>query len=63
VSPPARLASRHLRSLAEGTGIKIIDGIGSTEMLQIFISARQDIRPGATGKSSGYRAKVVDEAQ
>jgi 2-aminobenzoate-CoA ligase len=45
------------------TGIKIIDGIGSTEMLHIFISAAgTDIRPGATGKPiAGYRAMVVDE--
>jgi len=45
------------------TGIKIIDGIGSTEMLHIFISAADDdIRPGATGKPiAGYQAMVVDE--
>jgi len=45
------------------TGIKIIDGIGSTEILHIFIStAGDDIRPGATGKPiPGYQAKVVDE--
>jgi 2-aminobenzoate-CoA ligase len=47
----------------KATGIPIIDGIGSTEMLHIFISAReQDIRPGATGKPvPGYEARVVDE--
>jgi 2-aminobenzoate-CoA ligase len=46
------------------TGIKIVDGIGSTEMLHIFISAAGDeIRPGATGKPiPGYQAMVVDEA-
>ncbi|HEX7183741.1 MAG TPA: AMP-binding protein, partial [Thermoanaerobaculia bacterium] len=45
------------------TGIKIIDGIGSTEMLHIFISASgEDIRPGSTGKPvPGYQAKLVDE--
>jgi 2-aminobenzoate-CoA ligase len=45
------------------TGIKIIDGIGATEMLHIFISAAGDeIRPGATGKVvPGYEARVVDE--
>ena len=33
------------------TGIRLIDGIGGTEMLHIFISASgDDIRPGATGK-------------
>jgi 2-aminobenzoate-CoA ligase len=45
------------------TGIKIIDGIGATEMLHIFISAADDdIQPGATGKVvPGYQAKVIDE--
>jgi 2-aminobenzoate-CoA ligase len=47
----------------EATGMKIIDGIGSTEMLHIFISAADDdIRPGTTGKPvPGYQAMVVDE--
>jgi 2-aminobenzoate-CoA ligase len=46
------------------TGIKLMDGIGSTEMLHIFISAIEDeIRPGATGKPvPGYEAKIVDDA-
>jgi 2-aminobenzoate-CoA ligase len=45
------------------TGLKLIDGIGGTEMLHIYISAAEaDIRPGATGKPLlGYEAKVVDE--
>ena len=35
----------------KATGIKLMDGIGSTELLHIFISATEDeIRPGATGK-------------
>lgn len=48
----------------EATGIDIIDGIGSTEMLHIFIaSAGSEIRPGATGKVvPGYEARVVDAA-
>src|SRR6476620_11029331 len=43
------------------TGIKILDGIGATEMLHIFIgSPEQEIRPGATGKAvPGYRARVI----
>ncbi|RGE41120.1 benzoate-CoA ligase family protein [Comamonas testosteroni] len=47
----------------DATGIEIIDGIGSTEMLHIFISHREDeARPGATGKAvPGYHAKVVDD--
>jgi len=48
----------------KATGIRLIDGIGSTEMLHIFISAAgDDVRPGATGKPiPGYRATIVDEA-
>jgi 2-aminobenzoate-CoA ligase len=45
----------------KATGLKIIDGIGSTEMLHIFISAgEEEIRPGATGRViPGYEARVV----
>jgi 2-aminobenzoate-CoA ligase len=45
------------------TGIRIIDGIGATEMLHIFISAADDdIRPGSTGRAvPGYRACVLAE--
>jgi 2-aminobenzoate-CoA ligase len=44
------------------TGLRIIDGIGSTEILHIFISSSgDDIRPGSTGRVvPGYRARVVD---
>jgi 2-aminobenzoate-CoA ligase len=47
----------------EATGLKIVDGIGATEMMHIFISAAGDgIRPGATGKAvPGYQACVLDE--
>jgi len=43
------------------TGIKILDGIGATELLHIFIAAREDeVHPGATGKPvPGYEAKVI----
>jgi len=46
----------------EATGIELIDGIGATELLHIFISADEaQARPGATGKVvPGYRAEVVD---
>ena len=46
----------------EATGIELIDGIGSTELLHIFISHDEaGARPGATGKPvPGYRAKVID---
>jgi 2-aminobenzoate-CoA ligase len=48
----------------EATGIELIDGIGATEMLHIFISADEaSARPGATGRAvPGYRACVMDEA-
>jgi 2-aminobenzoate-CoA ligase len=47
----------------EATGVKIIDGIGSTEMLHVFISASDDdIHPGATGVPvPGYRATILDD--
>jgi 2-aminobenzoate-CoA ligase len=46
------------------TGIELMDGIGSTEMLHIFIGSPQgEIRPGATGRAvPGYEAKVMDDA-
>jgi 2-aminobenzoate-CoA ligase len=45
------------------TGIEIIDGIGSTEMIHIFIShTPEKVRRGATGYAvPGYRATVLDE--
>ncbi len=50
-------------SWERATGLKIIDGIGATEMLHIFISAAgDDIRPGSTGRVvPGYQARVVDD--
>jgi 2-aminobenzoate-CoA ligase len=45
------------------TGKPILDGIGSTEMLHIFISNRfGDAAPATTGKPvTGYEAKIVDD--
>jgi len=45
------------------TGKPILDGIGSTEMLHIFISNRlEDAAPGSTGQPViGYEAKIVDD--
>ncbi|MBB2484079.1 AMP-binding protein [Mitsuaria sp. WAJ17] len=47
----------------ETTGIELIDGIGATEMLHIFISHDESgARPGATGRVvPGYQACVLDE--
>ena len=48
----------------DATGIELIDGIGATEMLHIFISHDDALaKPGATGKPiPGYRACVMDDA-
>ena len=45
------------------TGIAILDGIGSTEVLHIFVSNRpDDIRPGSSGRPvPGFEVKIVDE--
>jgi 2-aminobenzoate-CoA ligase len=47
----------------EKTGIRIVDGIGSTEMLHIFIgSPAAEARPGSCGRPvPGYEARIVDE--
>ncbi|MFM9987266.1 AMP-binding protein [Flavobacterium sp.] len=44
------------------TGLKIIDGIGATEMLHIFISSNEEnMKPGSTGIAiTGYEAKIID---
>ena len=46
----------------KATGLKIIDGIGSTEILHIFISSNENnMKPGATGVAiTGYEAKIID---
>ncbi|WP_149587175.1 AMP-binding protein [Tabrizicola flagellatus] len=46
------------------TGKPMLDGIGATEMLHIFINNRfDDHRPGCTGKPvTGYEARIVDDA-
>ncbi len=47
----------------KATGMKILDGIGATEMMHIFIGAPEsEVRAGSTGKAvPGYDAKVIDE--
>jgi 2-aminobenzoate-CoA ligase len=64
VSAGEHLPESTWQAFYDATGVKIIDGIGSTEMLHIFIAAADDdIRPGATGMEvPGYRAAVVDSA-
>src|SRR5882724_10652377 len=45
------------------TGITILDGIGATEMLHIFIgSPENDVRAGSTGRPvPGYEARILDD--
>lgn len=56
---PAHIGERW-RDIA---GVDVLDGIGSTEMLQTFLSNRTgDVRYGSTGKAvPGYDLKIVDE--
>ncbi len=51
------------RAWREHTGVDIVDGIGSTEMLHIFVSNRPGaVRYGVTGRPvPGYRVRLVDE--
>ena len=52
------------RRWRERVGVDILDGIGSTEMLHIFLSNRPaDVRDGTTGRAvPGYDLRIVDEA-
>jgi len=52
-----------LKRWTERTGAELLDGIGSTEMLHIFLSNRPgDVRPGTTGKAvPGYQLRLVDD--
>jgi 2-aminobenzoate-CoA ligase len=63
VSAGEHLPAATWHAWREATGIPIVDGIGATEMMHVFISASDtDIRPGATGKAvPGYVATVLDE--
>jgi 2-aminobenzoate-CoA ligase len=63
VSAGETLPAPTFEAFRRATGLQIIDGIGSTEMLHQFISAADgDIRPGSTGRAvPGYEARVVDE--
>jgi 2-aminobenzoate-CoA ligase len=64
VSAGETLPAATFNAWAAATGIRIIDGLGSTEMLHIFIgSPEESMRPGATGKPvPGFEARVIDEA-
>ena len=63
ISAGEALPASTYRSWKELTGLEIIDGIGATEALHIFISNRPgDVRPGTSGfVVPGYEAKIVGE--
>jgi len=47
----------------EATGIEMIDGIGGTEMIHIFISSAGEVRPGSIGRAvPGYVVQALDDA-
>jgi 2-aminobenzoate-CoA ligase len=64
VSAGEHLPSATWHAWHDRTGLRIIDGIGATEMLHIFISSSgEEIRPGATGRAvPGFRARIVNDA-
>src|SRR3990172_2239180 len=63
ISAGEALPPQIAKTFKEKTGIDILDGIGSTEMLHIFLSNRPgELRLGTTGKAvPGYELKLVDE--
>src|SRR6266568_468964 len=63
VSAGEHLPAATWQAFYDATGVKIIDGIGSTELLHIFISSSDEqIRPGATGRVvPGYVAEILGE--
>jgi len=62
ISAGEHLPEATWRAWKDRTGISITDGIGSTEMMHIFVSAAgDDVRPGSTGKAvPGYTATILD---
>lgn len=64
VSAGENLPAATWRAWHDRTGLRVINGIGATELLHIFISAADDaIRPGTTGVPvPGWQARVVDRS-
>jgi 2-aminobenzoate-CoA ligase len=65
VSAGETLPTSVYRAWRDSTGVEVLDGIGSSEMLHIFISSRPGrSRPGATGEVvPGYQATILDEKE
>jgi benzoate-CoA ligase len=62
VSAAEPLPAEIFRRFHAKFGIEILDGIGSTEALHIYVSARPgDVKPGSTGKAvPGYQLRLID---
>ncbi|MBM6621992.1 AMP-binding protein [Micrococcaceae bacterium RIT802] len=62
VSAGEHLSQQTWEAVEEASGLRLVDGIGATEMLHVFISAAgDDIHPGAVGVPvPGYRATILD---
>jgi len=63
VSAGETLPAPVCREWVATTGTPILDGIGTTELLHIFITNRvDDVHPGCTGRPvTGYEARIVDD--
>ncbi|MCP2048716.1 UNVERIFIED_ORG: 2-aminobenzoate-CoA ligase [Paenarthrobacter nicotinovorans] len=62
VSAGEHLSKETWEAVRDATGLRLVNGIGATEMLHVFISAAgDDIRPGTTGRAvPGFRATILD---
>jgi 2-aminobenzoate-CoA ligase len=63
VSAGEHLSKETFDAVEEAAGVRLVNGIGATEMLHVFISAAgEEIRPGATGRAiPGFRATILDD--
>ncbi|UKA58383.1 AMP-binding protein [Arthrobacter sp. FW306-2-2C-D06B] len=63
VSAGEHLPKETWEAVQAATGLRLVNGIGATELLHVFISASgDDIRPGTTGRAvPGYRAAILDD--
>jgi 2-aminobenzoate-CoA ligase len=63
ISAGEHLPASVYKAWKDHTGIELLDGIGSTEMLHMFVSSAQGrVRPGSTGQPvPGYEVKIVNE--
>ena len=63
ISAGEHLPKSTWQTFYDTTGVRLIDGIGSTEILHVFVcAADDDIRPGTTGRAvPGYRAAILDD--